>query len=80
MKISIIIPIYNEEKLIISVLKKIETLKVWEDKKCSYEIIIINDGSTDKSYEILEKNSDLFTKIINNKINKGKGFQLKKGF
>jgi len=79
MKISIIIPIYNEEKLIISVLKKIETLKVWEDKKCSYEIIIINDGSTDKSYEILEKNSDLFTKIINNKINKGKGFAVKEG-
>ena len=32
MKISIIVPIFNEEKTIIEVLKKINLLKVWEEK------------------------------------------------
>ena len=43
MLISIIIPVYNEEKLIKNLLLKVNSIK-----KIKKEIIFINDGSTDK--------------------------------
>lgn len=48
MKLSIIIPVYNEEFTISKLIKQIEKVKIEK------EIIIINDGSSDKTLEILE--------------------------
>ena len=48
--------------------------------KLNYEIIVINDGSTDKTKELLENNKNLFfSKLINNERNSGKGFSVKEG-
>ena len=53
-KISIIIPIFNEEKYIGPLLKKnINKIKLIENYK--KEIICVNDGSTDDSLKILKK-------------------------
>jgi glycosyltransferase involved in cell wall biosynthesis len=75
MKISIIIPCYNEEKTIINILKKIK-----ENINFDYEIIIIDDHSSDRTYEILLQNKNLYTILIRNDKNYGKGFSLKRGF
>lgn len=48
MKLSIIIPIYNEELTISELIKRIEKVKIEK------EIIIVNDGSSDKTLEILK--------------------------
>ena len=49
--ISIVIPVFNEE---INLQKLItEILKVIKEVKLNYEIIFVDDGSTDKSFEIL---------------------------
>lgn len=54
-KLSIIIPIYNEEPF----LKRcLDSLKVSEEHIHDVEIILINDGSTDKSGEILDADRD----------------------
>lgn len=81
MLISIIVPTFNEEKTIIEILKKIESLPIWtsSNKKYKKEVIVINDGSTDKTKELLEKNPFLYSKLINNINNKGKGFSVKEG-
>ncbi len=79
MKISIIVPVYNEERTVKSILDKINSLDVWKNNKFIKEIIVVNDGSTDKSVEILRNHSDLFTKLIDNKDNNGKGFAVKQG-
>jgi len=76
MILSIIIPIYNEEKTIIDILKKI---KKNSSDLAKYEIIVIDDGSTDQSKKILENNKDLYDKLLVNENNKGKGFAVKKG-
>ena len=68
-KLSIIIPVYNEEKTILDVLKKVQLLK----KKCQLEIIIINDGSKDNSKNIIDKNYKLFNKAVHLTKNSGKG-------
>jgi len=48
MKLSIIIPAYNEEKL---VQRALDSVPLSED----YQLILVNDGSTDKTGEIMEK-------------------------
>jgi len=76
MKISVIIPVYNEESTIGEVLRKI--LEVPLPK----EIIVVDDGSTDRTSEILEeakeKNADILT-IHDSKINLGKGAAIRIG-
>ena len=75
MKISIIIPVFNESKTILKILKKINEIK--NKKK---EIIIINDGSTDNTKKIIVKEClGLFDRLISYKFNKGKGFACRKG-
>ena len=51
--VSIIIPIYNEEDNINTLLSNIKSNI--DIKGYNFEIIIIDDGSTDKSYDILSK-------------------------
>ena len=67
--LSIIIPIYNEERTLLEVLNKINLLKEF----CNLEIIVVNDGSTDNSKNIIKKNNKLYNKSINLKKNSGKG-------
>ena len=76
MFLSIIIPTYNEEHTVIEVLKKIKNNS---PNLCKYEVIVIDDGSTDQSRKLLENNKHLFDKLLVNETNKGKGFSVKKG-
>ncbi len=75
MKISVIIPCYNEENTIIEILKKINIQK----KNFDIEIIISDDGSTDKTINLLKENTDLYDQLVENNKNSGKGFAIKKG-
>ncbi len=68
-KICIIIPAYNEEKIIASVLKKVKALNM--------DVLVVDDGSTDSTVELARKNGAM---VLENKQNQGKGAALKKGF
>src|SRR2546423_1574095 len=74
MKLSIIIPVFNEEKSVISVLKKVKDLTIPEVTK---EIVIVDDGSTDKTafainqYLSNSKHNNII--FIQHKKNQGKG-------
>lgn len=76
MKISVIIPVFNEEKFVLQTLEEVNKQK----KKFNLEIIIIDDCSTDNTLRIIENNSNLFDKFIKNKKNYGKGRSLILGF
>ena len=76
MKLSILIPVYNEEKTILKVLERIKEVKINE---LEYQIIVINDGSTDKTKKLLEDNKQLYNSLVNNQKNSGKGFSIQKG-
>ena len=75
MKLSIVIPCFNEEKTIAEIIEKIIN-KVNLDK----EIIVIDDCSTDQTRSILQnKLKDKIDKLILNDQNYGKGYSVKKG-
>ena len=72
--LSIIVPLYNEEKTIQEVLKSLNKLK---ESVESIEIIVVNDGPTDNSLKILNENNNLYDCLINNSQNMGKGNAVK---
>ena len=78
--LSVIIPAYNEEARIKNTLEKIHSYLKNQDY--TYEIIIVNDGSTDNTWalvnEIAQKIKEV--RILKNEKNRGKGFTIKKGF
>lgn len=78
MKLSIIIPVFNEEKTIAEILRRLEKEKLRDVIK---EIIIVNDGSTDKTSEILHqlKRKNPKIKLIEHKRNLGKGSAVRSG-
>lgn len=70
MKILTIVPCYNAEKFIDDTLVDI--------KRYSKNILVVDDGSTDKSYDVMKKVKGI--KILRHKHNKGKGAALRTGF
>lgn len=75
-KLSIVIPVYNECGMIIKVLESVEKKKIEEWQK---EIIVVDDGSTDGTQDVLKKYTKKY-KIFLQKKNQGKGVALRKGF
>jgi len=74
MKLSVIIPVYNEKNYISSILEKVK------DVPLEKEIIIVDDGSTDGTTEILKQiRSDKEIKIIFQARNEGKGTAIRSG-
>lgn len=75
MKLSIIIPCYNESSTIQSLITAVKSSPV-KDR----EIIIVDDGSSDGTRDILRRLDDPEVRIIFHKSNQGKGAALRTGF
>lgn len=78
MQLSVIIPVLNEESTIENIVKRVAR------ERDVYEIVVVNDGSTDNTLKILNKlkkakrYQDLL-KVFNHKTNLGKGSAIKTG-
>ena len=67
--LSIIIPVFNEERTVVQLLKNVSYIS----KYYQTEIIVINDGSNDNTKNEILKNKKYYNKFIDLKKNKGKG-------
>ena len=76
-KLSLLIPAYNEEKIIESTLEKV--LKFLSKKKYSWEVIVIDDGSSDQTSLKAKKFNNEKVLVVRYEINRGKGGALKEG-
>lgn len=74
-KLSIIIPIYNEKDTLIEIIEKVEKAPVFDLEK---ELILVDDGSTDSSKDILKNLKDKYTVVYHEK-NQGKGKAVRTG-
>ena len=78
MKLSVVIPVYNEEKTIQEIVRRVQDAAVEVEK----EVIIVNDGSSDGTSRALNLVADANENIvlIHQDRNRGKGAALRKGF
>ena len=74
--LKILIPVYNEEKTIIKILEKISIS--CKDIK-NYEVIVVDDGSTDETNIQLLSHSNLYSSLLTLPNNRGKGYAIIKG-
>lgn len=74
-KISIVVPVYNEEESIKDTINKIKkelnNVKVYD-----FDIVVVNDGSTDNTKKVLTSIKGI--RVIENQTNKGYGFSIKR--
>ena len=77
MKISFLIPMYNEKNIVKNLKRIIKSAKKLRNK---YEIIVVDDGSTNNCREEAKRVKSKNIKVVGYRDNKGKGNALKYGF
>jgi glycosyltransferase involved in cell wall biosynthesis len=80
MDLSIVVPLYNEDESLPELMAWIE--RVMMENKYSYEVIMVDDGSTDNSWEVIQslRNGNAKLKGIKFQRNYGKSAALNEGF
>lgn len=68
--VSIIVPAYNEQATIIELLAEVRQQKI---DGVQFEVIVIDDGSTDGTGALLEKHPELYNRLLRQPKNSGKG-------
>lgn len=78
MKLSVVIPVYNEQRTIASLLKTVQAVDAGMEK----EIILVNDASTDGTGQVLDalQKEDVSLVVRHHEVNQGKGAALRTGF
>ncbi|MBW6474830.1 MAG: glycosyltransferase family 2 protein [Anaerolineaceae bacterium] len=78
-KLSVVIPVYNEEKYISTTIQRVLDVKM---EGISIEIVVVDDGSKDRTVEILQglaaEHPEI--KVYQQPVNMGKGAALRRGF
>ena len=71
MKLSVLVPVYNEEATLSRILRQVLELPL------ELEVLILDDGSTDRTWEILKTLEAPTVRIFRHKSNRGKGAALR---
>jgi glycosyltransferase involved in cell wall biosynthesis len=75
-RVSVIVPAYNEEATILTILEKVRAQRV---EGATFEVIVVNDASTDLTLERLQSRPDLYDTLVSHERNGGKGAAVKSG-
>jgi len=79
--VTIIVPVYNEEKYICECISELDAVtQELETKGIKNEVLFVNDGSTDRSRDLLDERAARHTyTVLNHPVNRGYGAALKTG-
>ena len=80
-KLSIVVPCYNEERILTTTVKKLEKFLFTNRKLFVGEIILVNDGSSDMTYKLsyLSASNKSYIKVVTYPENMGKGYAVRQG-
>jgi glycosyltransferase involved in cell wall biosynthesis len=70
LRVSVIVPAYNEQATIVQVLQQIRRQSV---EGVAFEVVVVDDGSRDNTVALLEANPTLYDKLVKQPKNGGKG-------
>ncbi|MDP9435798.1 MAG: glycosyltransferase family 2 protein [Actinomycetota bacterium] len=69
MKLSVLVPVYDEESTVLAALKRILDV----DHPCELEVVVVDDGSTDGTADLLASLTDPRLRVLTHERNQGKG-------
>ena len=73
-RVSVVIPVYNEERTVVEVLERVRAQTV---PGVDFEVVVVDDGSTDRTAELLEARPELHSRFVRLSRNGGKGAAVK---
>lgn len=76
-RLSVLVPVYNERNTVVEILRRMRAVALPEG--IEREIIVIDDGSTDGTREVLRQLGDSTVRIVLHEVNRGKGAALRTG-
>lgn len=76
MRLSVIVPAYNEEASILELLRRVRAQSI---KGVEIEIVVVDDGSKDRTVALLEENAGLYDRLVKQAKNGGKGAAVRSG-
>lgn len=76
--LSIVIPVYNERDTIEEIVRRVLAVELPE--RLEREVLVVDDGSTDGTRDLIDKLTDPRVRVIKNPVNRGKGAAIRAGF
>lgn len=77
-KLSIVVPVYNERNTVPEIVRRTRTVELPDG--IEREVIVVDDGSTDGTRDVLRQLGDSTVRVVLHDTNKGKGAALRTGF
>ncbi len=77
-KLSVVVPVYNERNTITEIIRRVRTVELPDG--IEREIIVVDDGSTDGTRDVLRQLGDSTVRVVLQERNQGKGAALRTGF
>jgi glycosyltransferase involved in cell wall biosynthesis len=74
-KLSVIVPVFDERNTVVEIVRRMRAVELPVD----LEIVIVDDGSTDGTRDVLRQLADSTVRVINHDVNRGKGSAIRSG-
>jgi glycosyltransferase involved in cell wall biosynthesis len=77
-KLSVIVPVFNERNTLVEIVRRMRTVELPDG--IELEIVVIDDGSTDGTRDVLRQLGDSTVRVVTHRTNQGKGAAVRTGF
>ena len=77
-KLSVVVPVFNERNTLVEILRRMRAVELPDG--IEREIIVVDDGSTDGTRDVLRQLGDSTVRIVLHDVNRGKGAAVRTGF
>jgi len=74
-KLSVIVPVFDERNTVVEIVRRMRKVELPVD----LEIVIVDDGSTDGTRDVLRQLADSTVRVLNHDVNRGKGAAIRSG-